>query len=104
MKVQKIELFIIAFLPYALQHHHMQCIGIPHRAVEAQRFRPHGVEFRRGAGIAAGKQRDIVTQCHEFLRQPVHHPLGAAIKFGGNSLRQRGDLRDAHICVSCLEW
>ena len=49
MKVQKIELFIVAFLPHALQHHHMQCIGIPHRAVEAQRFRPRCVEFRRGA-------------------------------------------------------
>ena len=45
MEVQKIELFIVAFLPHTLQHHHMQRIGIPHRAVEAQRFRPRCVEF-----------------------------------------------------------
>jgi hypothetical protein len=34
----------------------------------------------------------------------VHHPLGAAVQFGGNSLRQRCDLRDAHLSVSCMEW
>ena len=67
MKVQKIELFIIAFLPHTLQHHHMQCVGIPNRTVETQRFWPRRIEFRRGAGIAAGKQGDIMSQCHEFL-------------------------------------
>jgi hypothetical protein len=32
----------------------------------------------------------------------VHHALGAAVKFGGNSLRQRSNLRDAHLSVSFL--
>ena len=30
MEVQKIELFIVALLPHALQHHHVQSIGVPH--------------------------------------------------------------------------
>jgi hypothetical protein len=34
----------------------------------------------------------------------VHDPFGAAVQFGGNSLRQRGNLRDAHHYVSCLEY
>jgi hypothetical protein len=29
----------------------------------------------------------------------VHHPLGAAIKLGWNSLGQRGNLRDAHLIL-----
>ena len=28
MKVQKIELFIVTFLPHALQHHDVQRVGI----------------------------------------------------------------------------
>src|ERR1700749_2528468 len=32
----------------------------------------------------------------------MHHPLGAAIKLGWNSLRQRSNLRDAHLTFSCL--
>src|SRR5436853_7536986 len=30
----------------------------------------------------------------------MYHPFGAAIKPGGNSLRQWGNLRDAHFTVS----
>src|SRR5262245_20625462 len=30
----------------------------------------------------------------------MHHPLGAAIKLGWNSLRQRSYLRDAHLTFS----
>jgi len=32
----------------------------------------------------------------------MNDPFGAAVQFGGNSLRQRGNLRDAHLSVSCL--
>src|ERR1700758_2855614 len=52
--------------------------------------------------IAAGEQRDIISQRYQFLGQPVYHSLGSAIKFGGNSLRQRSNLRDAHLFFSCL--
>ena len=102
MEVQEVEFLVVAFLPHPLQHHHVQRVGVADRSVEAQRLRPGRVQFRGGLGIAAGKQRDVVSQCHQFLGQPVHYPLGAAIQFGGNSLRQRGNLRDAHLTVSCL--
>jgi len=48
MEVQKVEFFIVAFLSYALQHHHMQRVGIADGSVEAQRLRPCRVKFRRG--------------------------------------------------------
>src|ERR1035437_347703 len=101
VKMQKVELFIVAFLSYALQHHYMQRVGIADRSVEAQGFRPCRVELRRGLRITTGEQRDVVSQRYQFLGQPVYHPLGSAIKLGGNSLRQRGNLRDAHLSVSC---
>ena len=100
--MQEVEFLVVTFPPHPFQHHHMQRVGIAHRAVEAQRLRPGRVKFRRGLGIAAGEQRDVVSQRHQFLGQPVHHPFGAAIKFGWNSLRQRSNLRDAHLTVSCL--
>ena len=33
---------------------------------------------------------------HQFLGQPGHHPLGAAIKGGRDAFHQGGDLRDFH--------
>src|SRR3954451_12713410 len=38
----------------------------------------------------------------QFLGQPVHDPFGSAIQFRRNSLRQRSDLRDAHLTISCF--
>ena len=34
MKVQKVELFLVAFLTDPLQHHDMQRVGVAQRAVE----------------------------------------------------------------------
>ena len=100
MEVQKVEFLIVAFLSYAFQHHHMQRVGIANGSVEAQRLWPCRVKFRRGLGIAAGEQRDIISKRYQFLGQPVYHPFGATIQFGGNSLRQRGNLRNAHLHIS----
>src|ERR1700760_344003 len=52
--------------------------------------------------IPAREQCDVVAERYQLLRQPMHHPLGAAIKLGWNSLRQRSNLRDAHLTFSCL--
>ena len=103
MEVEEVEFFVVTFLADPFQHHHVQRVGIADRSVEAQRLRPGRVEFRRGLGIAAGEQGDVVSQCDEFFGQPVHDPFGAAVQFGGNSLRQRGNLRDAHSLVSCFD-
>src|SRR5882757_8422517 len=45
-----------------------------------------------------------MSKCYKFFGQPVHDPFGAAVQFGGNSLRQRGNLRDAHLCLLYLVW
>src|SRR5262249_21759250 len=106
MEVEEIELLVIAFPAHPLEHDHMQRIGITHRAVEAQRLRPRRLQSARGLRGAAGEQCDVVPERDEFLGQPVHHPLGAAIKLGWNSLRQRSNLRDAHLTTSFYrhEW
>src|SRR5271165_4615138 len=43
-----------------------------------------------------------MSEGYQLFGQPMHHPFGAAIKLGWNSLRQRSNLRDAHLTVSCL--
>ena len=88
----------------ALQHHHVQRIGIAHRAVEPQRPRPHGFKLGRGLRIAAGEQRHVVAERDQFLGQPGHDPLGATVKFGRDRLGQRRDLRDVHRIDLSSVW
>src|SRR5579871_4100825 len=101
MEMEEVEFLIVAFLPDAFQHDHVKCIGIADRSVKAQCSRPRCVKFGAGARIAAGKKRDLVSECDKFLGQPMYHPLGSAIKPGWNRLRQRSYLRDAHLRLSC---
>ena len=44
--MQEVEFLIVAFLPDALQHHHVQRVGIAHRSVEPQCLRPGRIKFR----------------------------------------------------------
>ena len=67
---------------------------------QAQRLGNTRHEFGGRLGIAAGKQGHIMALTHEFLGQPGHHPLGAAVEFGGNSLGQGGNLCDPHHNIS----
>ena len=46
MEVQEVELLIVAFAANALQHHHVQRVGVAHCAVEAERLRPGRVKLR----------------------------------------------------------
>ncbi len=43
--MQNVEFVVVTFPPYALEHFHMQCVGIADRAIEPQRLRPSGVEL-----------------------------------------------------------
>ena len=45
MEVQEVELIVVTFLTHALQHHHVQRVGIAHGAIKPQRFRPSCVKF-----------------------------------------------------------
>ena len=55
MKVEEVELLLVAFAADPLQHHHMKRVGIADRAVQAQRFRPGCLEFCRCLRVAAGE-------------------------------------------------
>ncbi|OIQ64093.1 hypothetical protein GALL_543600 [mine drainage metagenome] len=46
VEMQKVEFLIVALLPNAFQHHHMQRVGIADGSVEAERLRPSRVKFR----------------------------------------------------------
>ena len=35
MEVQEVEFLVVTFLPDALQHHHMERVGVANRSVEA---------------------------------------------------------------------
>ena len=79
-----------------LEHDHMQRIGIADRTIEPQCTRPYRVELRRCHRAAAGKQRYLMAERNQPLRQPRNDPLGPAIKLGRDRFRQRRDLGDMH--------
>ena len=94
MEVQDIELLCLS--THALQHGHVQRVGVAHRAVETQRLRPHRLELCRRPGIPAREQRDVMAERDQLLGQPGDHPFGAAIQPGRNRLGQRRYLRNMH--------
>src|SRR5947199_8850865 len=101
MEMQEVEFLVVTFAADPFEHDKVQRVWIAHGAVETQRLRPGRLEFGRCARIAAGKQGNFMSERYEFLRQPGNAPLRAAIQYGWNSLRQRGNLRESHLCVSC---
>ena len=46
--------------------------------------------------VPAGKERHLVAERDQFLREPRHDTFGAAIKLGRNRFRQRCNLRNVH--------
>jgi len=44
--VEKVELFFVAFLPDAFEHHDVQRIGIAHRDIKPQGLRPCRIKLR----------------------------------------------------------
>src|SRR4051812_48978788 len=102
VEMQEVEFLIVASLSNVFEHDHVQGVGIPHRSVQPQRFRPCRAELCRGLRIAAGEQRDVVPEGNELFGQPVNDPLSASIELRWHSLRQRSNLRNAHLIVSYL--
>ena len=93
--MQEVELVRTLIDP--LQHHHVQRVRIAHRAVEPQSPRPTGFELRAEVTeVAAGEQRDLVSERNQLLGQPRHHAFGPAIELRRNRFRQRCDLRNVH--------
>src|SRR4029434_2592036 len=66
------------------------------RAAQAQGPGTDWDEFGSGAGGPTRKQRDVVTQADQFVRQPGDHALSPAVQFWRYALSEGRDLRDAH--------
>src|SRR5688572_3983049 len=63
---------------------------------KAKRAGPGGNQFRAGVGVAARKQRYVVPELHKFVDEPGDDAFGAAVEFGRNALRERGNLCNTH--------
>src|SRR3954454_1362005 len=65
-------------------------------AAEAKSPRPDSMELGGGLRISAGEQRHLMPQAYQFIDQPRHHTLGAAVKLGRNTFGQRRYLGNSH--------
>src|SRR5262245_49087730 len=90
MEMENVE--VLRPVANVLQHHNVQGIGISDRPVETQGFWPHRFQLGRRMRIAAGKQRDVMTECHKFFGQPRDYPLGTSVEFWRNCFSQRTNL------------
>ena len=63
--------------------------------IQAQRVLAHRDVLRRGMGIAAREQRDLMALRHKLLGQVGHHSFGAAIEHRGHAFIKGCDLRDS---------
>ena len=94
MEVQDVE--VVGALAHAIEHQHVIGDRIADAGVEPERLGHAGHEIGRGDRIAAGKQRDVMAERHQFLGEIGDDPLGAAIKPWRNAFHQRRDLRNFH--------
>jgi len=53
--MQKVELFVVAFLPDALQHYHVERVGIADRSARRRAFGQVASSFAEVLGIATGE-------------------------------------------------
>ena len=79
-----------------VQHDHVVRQRIAYRRIEAQRYVAAADEPGRCLGVAAGKQRDIVSLAHEFFSQKRNDAFRAAIKPGWHAFIKWGNLSDTH--------
>ena len=97
VKVKDVE--FVRHLAHRIQHHDVMRRRVLDAGIEPQ----GGVAERKKAGgrgrIAAGEQRHVVAEPHQFLGQIGDDPLGAPVLARRNTLHQRGDLGDFHGCV-----
>ncbi len=81
---------------YLRQLHHVRRERIGDAVVQPDRTRHRRHQRRRGAGIAAGEERDVVPAAHLFLDQVGDDALGASVESGRHALVQRSHVSDAH--------
>lgn len=86
--------------PFYLLHHH-QVIGnvLPHIGVKPQSLPATGEEAGGGLGIAAGKQRYVMSLPDQFVCQVGDDAFCSAIEPRRHALNERGNLGDLHGCT-----
>ena len=99
MEVEGVEL--IGEGPDAVEHDDVGRNRILYARVQPQCGFAEGDEPGGGAGVAAGKQRHVVTLPHQLLGQIGDDALGASVKARRAAFVQGSDLRDFHGGVSC---
>src|SRR5580704_7005557 len=83
-------------------HAHVKSVRITHRAVESEGCRPHRLKPGARGGVAARKERNLVSERDQLLRQPGDHPFGSTIQLRRNSFSQWRYLSDAQSCLQSL--
>jgi len=83
--------------PLYLLHHH-QVIGnmLPDIGIKPQSPPATGDEVGGGLGIAAGKQRYVMSLQDQFVCQVGDDAFCSAIEARGHALNERGNLGDLH--------
>ena len=65
MKMDDVEL--VRSRHYTFEHHDMHGNLVDAQAAQPECFGAHGHQRSRGAGVGAGKKRDLMPEAHELL-------------------------------------
>ncbi|GIQ75422.1 hypothetical protein BraRD5C2_38630 [Bradyrhizobium sp. RD5-C2] len=96
MRVDHVE--ISRMLGDGFQQHRASRVGIDALTPQAESARPYRMELASRPGIAARKERNVVSELDQFVHQPGRDPLGASVELGRNALGKGGQLSYAHEC------
>src|SRR5262245_51059218 len=94
VEMQNIEL--VGALANLIEHQHIIWDRITNRWCEPKRGFCAGHEFSRGQGVAAGKERDLVTLLDELLRQIGNDALGTSVACRRHTFDRGSNLCDSH--------
>jgi hypothetical protein len=94
VKVKNVELVDPA--AHLVQHDYVVRQGIAHDRIEAQCHVTAAHEPRGRLGIAAGKQRDLMSLAHELFSQEGNDPFRTAIEPRWYAFMQRSYLSNTH--------
>jgi uncharacterized membrane protein len=100
MKLIDMEMQNVKFISettYPVEHQHVIGGWVAHIAVETQSGGRTANELGSGDRIRGRKQRHIVTQANQFIREIGNNSLGSTIKSRRHALHKRRDLRNFHV-------
>ena len=83
-------------LPNLIEHQHDMRNGITRRGIKTKRPPTTRSQLGVGDGVAARKERNVVSESDKCFGQVGNDPLRAAIKTRRNALNERSHLCDLH--------